>query len=134
LGPYFVIPLEHPAQAEEEAMVPSVACGAANLGRREDGIHDEASDSVGGVAILGGLAKWSIHRGLRRRCPCPSMAIDGRTGSDGRSAAFWMVHGLLCGLYLLRSNEHVKRHRGPEVEEPGKNEQSQKFYLGRNEL
>jgi Ion channel len=51
------------------------------------------------------------------------------TESDGRSAAFWMIHGLPCGLYLFRSKRTREKTSGPEVDEPGKNEQSQKFYL-----
>jgi hypothetical protein len=53
--------LEHPAQAEEEAMVSGVADGAADQNRAEDGIHDEPGSSVAGIAIFSWLADWSIE-------------------------------------------------------------------------
>jgi hypothetical protein len=53
--------LEHPAQAEEEAMVSGVADGAADQNRAEDGIHDEPGSPVAGIAVFSWLADWSIE-------------------------------------------------------------------------
>src|SRR5271156_1555872 len=41
-------------------MVSGVADGAANQHRAEDGIDDEPSCPVGGIAVLSRLAEWSI--------------------------------------------------------------------------
>ncbi len=53
--------LEHPAQAEEEAIVSGVACGAADQDRAKDCIDDEPGGHVGRIAVLGRLAEWSIY-------------------------------------------------------------------------